>query len=792
MWNKIASFILRRRVYLLIGITVFTALMTWQALKVEMDYHYTMMLPESDPAFQDNIKFKEIFGEEANGIIIGFEDKGIFELSEFKKLKILCDSIKTIPNVTNVLTIIDAYNLRTITTTDSTGKIDRKFETYQLFPKNINNQAELDSLKAVFFSLPIYEGLLYDKEKSTFLMTVSISKDILNTAERLPVVDKIKSFVDNYTETANVTAHVSGHPYIRSVMMVQTKHEIMILVILAAVICILILIIFYRNIKIIVTTVLIVGVAVACSLGVMGIMGYKFTILTAMVPPLLIVIAVPNCVYIFNKFYAESKNHGNKIKALHRVIVRIGASIFMTNFTTATGFLTFLITNNNYLIQFGIAAACGIMTIFVASIIIIPCCFCFWKLPSDKKLTRLDNVHTRKIVNFFVMLVSKHRTAVYIGFACLLGFAIFGITQIQRSGYILDDVKHSDPLYKDLKFLEAKFNGAFPLEILIESKDSITNLNFVEQVEKINELQTRLEKYPDISKSMSVANFAKFAYQAYSRGKAENYKLPPDLATYKKIFERMPKIENNLSKTFVDSTRRNARINLFINDLGTDKMDVLMPKLQAEIDTVFNMEKTFDENDNICYNKTKTSNYNTLITGSTVLYFISNKFLTVNLAQSIGLAIFIIVCLMLWMFRSPRMVLISIIPNLIPMLVTGGVMGIFGVPIKPSTLLVFSIVFSISIDDTIHFLSKFRQELRINNNVHEVCLISLKETGLSMIYTSIILVFGFLIFAFSGFGGTVALGVLVPAALFIATFSNLILLPSLILTFEKKLQKKYL
>lgn len=774
MWNLVARLILRNRIALLVIIGIITIFMGLQIKKVEMDYHYANMIPEKDSAYINNKKFKEIFGEEANGIIFGIEDDNFFDLNKFKALDNLCKDLKNIKNVTQVLTVNKSINIRQKTTTDEDGKTNREFEIYNIFPENISSQEELDSLKNIFQSLPFYKGLLYNDTNNVYLLVVSISKEVLNSAERIPVVQEIESVVNNYSKTNNIKVYTSGHPFIRTKIMVMTKAEIKIFIFLALLICVIILYIYFRSFKVIMVALLVVGIGVTWAVGLMGILGYRITILTAMIPPLLIVIGIPNTVYLLNNYHVETRRHGNKILALQRVIAKVGNAICTTNGTTAAAFATFIITNNNLMVEFGIISSCGIMFIFLAALIIIPSIFSFLQPPSGKYTKHLENKVVTKIVSALNKVVNNHRTIVYFIFGSLIIVSIFGITLIKRTGYILDDVPHKSAIYKDLKFLEHNFNGAFPLEIVIQSKDTLSGIDLVHQIQKLDNLQAKLLKYSELSRSMSIADASKFLYQAYSRGKTENYKLPPDLKTYETIFKRLPKLNNGLTKAFVDSTNTITRVSLNIEDIGTDRMEVLLPKIKKDIYEIFPEDK-----------------YSSIVTGSTILYFTGTTYLIDNLFSSLFLAFLIIISFMFWMFRSMKAVLISLIPNIIPMLATAGLMGYLGIPIKPSTIIVFSIAFGISVDSTIHFLARYRYELYLNSgNVGKSVRNSLSITSISMMYTSTILLFGFSIFTASSFGGTVALGLLVSIALFISMFSNLVLLPSLFLTLEKTLQKK--
>jgi len=754
---------------------VITAFMTWQATKIEMDYHYANMLSEDDPVYLDKLKFHSIFGDEANGIVIGFVDKDLFKYDRFIAFQNLCEDLLKIENVSSVLTVSQAVNAHQVTVEDEFGSKKRQFETYPIFPQNISSQEELDSIKGVFFSLPFYEGMLYNSNKDVFLMSVSLNKDILNSKERIPVVLEIEKVIKAYSEKENVEIHISGLPFIRTKMMNLIKNEILIFIVLAALVCAIILYLFFRSFKVIGVTMIVVGVSVLWAIGLMGLVGFKITVLTGMIPPLLIVIGIPNTIFLLNKYHSETVAHGNKILALQRVISRIGSAVFLSNLTTAAGFATFTITNSSLLVQFGIIASFGILFTFISALIIIPSIFSFLQPPSNKYTKHLKSKFITKVVDVLSNIVTKHRPKVYITVSLVIIIAAYGVTKIERTGYILDDVPDSDALKIDLKFLEKNFNGVSPLEIAIESKDSLQGTEMVYQIQKIDSLQQKLSVYPELSRSLSVADAVKFLYQAYSKGNVEKYCLPPNPKTYETIFKRLPTgLDDNLAKSFIDSTYRITRISLNIADIGTNGMEKLLPQVKSDIYSVFPKDK-----------------YNTIITGSTVVFFTGTTYLINNLFISLSLALLIITLLMFALLRNPKLVGIALIPNLIPMLVTASLMGYFGIGIKPSTILVFGIALGISVDGTIHFLTKYRQELSNNDwNIGLSVRKALKETGTSMMYTSMVLFFGFLIFTASSFGGTIALGLLISMTLMVAMICNLVVLPTMLLTLEKKLNKK--
>ncbi len=777
MWKKISSIILRNRVVLLIIIGIITIIMGYFASTVKMDYNYASMLPKTSQEHIENKRYKEIFGEEANAVIVGFSDSNFFELNKFKAIQDLTASLQKIDYITYVLSFNEAINLKQVTVKDENGKSKRQFETYKIFPKDINSQSELDSLKNIFYNLPFYDNLLYSKEANVFLMSIYISEEIINSKERIPIVNAIRKNITDFSEQNNIESYISGHPYIRTQMMDMIQSEIVIFVILAALVCVGILFLIFKSFNVITVALFVVLASVLWGMGLMGILGFKITVLTAIIPPLLIVIGIPNTIFLLNKYLYETKQHGNKILALQRVIMKTGNAIFLTNLTTAVGFATFIVTQSAILVEFGVIASLGIIFVMLNALIIIPSVFSFLSPPSQKYTKHLDSKAIRWVQSYIIHIVTLRRPLVYIAFSGLLILSIFGISRIQRTGYIMDDIPHDNKLYTDLKFLEKHFKGVSPLKIAIEfDADSLSDMEMITLIQNVDSLQTRLEKHPELSKTLSISNTFKFLYQAFSKGAANKYTLPPNLRTYEVIVKRLPNnnINDYIIGSFIDSTMTKTSISMNVADIGTDKMIELVKKIRSDIEPYFPKEEA-----------------SVLLTGSTILYTKGSTYLTNNLFISLGLALIIIAAFLFWMFRSFRMTIISLIPNIIPMILTAAVMGFFNIPIKPSTVLVFSVAFGISVDDTIHFLSKYRQELKINNwNIKLSTKHALIETSMSMMYTSVVLFFGFSIFIFSNFGGTVAMGLLIAIALFIAMFSNLILLPSLLLSLDKFISKK--
>lgn len=768
-WTKVAGLILRNRYLVLLLVAVFTAFLATQMKYMRFSYTEANLLPENHEANIEYNQFLKIFGEEGNLIILAVKDSTLFTPEKFNAWNQLTKKIDSSKEVDFSVSIADIQELKA-------DRKNRKFVLEPLLKKKPTSQKEVSAIKKQLFeNLPFYDNLLYNKETGTVQTAIYINKEIVNTPVRRDFIfNTLIPTIKKFEKEQNLQVRVSGMPYIRTLNSQNIQDEILLFVVGALLITAIIFFFFFRSFRATFITLLVVMIGVTWAFGFIGLFGYEITVLTALIPPLIIVIGVPNAIFLINKYQQEVKKHGNQAKSLQRVISKIGNATLMTNITTASGFATFVFTKSQLLKEFGIIASINIVGIFILALLIIPVIYSFMPLPKKKHLNHLEKKWIDNVVNWMEEMVRHNRIAIYITTIVIIVFGIIGVYQIRVSGSLIEDMPKSRQFYKDIKFFEDEFGGIMPLEIFIDTKKEkgVMKLSTLKKMEKINQA---IEQFPELSKPISITNLVKYSKQAYYLGNPKYYQLPTSqeqnyIFAYTKNSNENSKMLTNL----VDSTGRYARITTFMKDIGTDKMTIIQNRLNAVI------AKEFPSDD-----------FEVHLTGKALVFLKGTNYLINNLIISLSLAILLIALFMAWMFRSYKMILISLIPNILPLLITAGLMGFLGIPIKPSTILVFSIAFGISVDDTIHFLAKYRQELQSNNwKITRSVYSALRETGVSMFYTSIVLFFGFLVFTVSSFGGTIALGGLVSVTLLFAMVSNLLLLPSLLLSFEKKISNK--
>ncbi len=768
-WAKTARIILRNRILILFLVAGFTVFLGLQWKNMRFSNSQANLLPDDHPVNIEYRSFLKQFGEEGNAVVFAIKDTALFTPENFNRWNKLSKQLAAFPEVEFVLS---TDNLQELVKNDT----KKEFELKPLIKKQFTKQAELDSVTTHLFNdLPFYEGLLFNKKTHTIRTVMYLDKDIVNTTVRKDfILGDMTNLIESFEKDTGLDVRISGMPYIRTMNSQNIIDEIGKFILAALGVTSLLFFFFFRSVRATLISMGVVIIGVMWAFGILGLLQYEITVLTALIPPLIIVIGIPNCIFLINKYQQEIKKHGNQALSLQRVISKIGNATLMTNVTTASGFATFIVTDSKLLKEFGIVASINIIGIFVLSLLIIPIVYSFLHPPKTKHLKHLNKKWIDAFVNWTVRVVREQRIAIYITSLVLLVLSIIGIYQIDISGSPIEDMPKKEQFFKDIRFFEAEFDGIMPVEIVVDTKKPKGVLKPA-TLKRINQLNEVIEEIPELSKPVSVVNLVKYSKQAFYNGIPKYYQLPTSQEnTFIMDFARKSSDNGNLLKSFVDSTGQTARITTFMKDVSTSRMEDIEARLQENIAKFFPSER-----------------FSVYMTGSALLFLKGTKYLVKNLVLSLALAIALIALFMAYLFRSFRMIIISLIPNLLPLVVTAGVMGFVGVPIKPSTILVFSIAFGISVDDTIHFLAKYRQELMVNNwRIKTSVYAALRETGVSMFYTSIVLFFGFSVFVISNFGGTVALGALVSATLLFAMLANLVLLPSLLLSLEKSIANK--
>lgn len=768
MWQQLASFILRNRLWLLISLGVLTLGAGYEATKVQMQYDFAKAVPADDPDFVDYLAFKKIFGEDGSVLVVGIQTDKLFNKDFFNSWIKLTNQVKEIDGVENILSLGNLYSLQ---------KND-SLQTITMMPLvkgPFNTQQQVDSIQQLIADLPFYEGLLYNPESNVTLLAITLNKQKLDSKARIALVNTIEQVCNDFGKAHSLEIYYSGLPYVRTMYSSKVADEIIVFTYLSIAITALFIFIFFRFFSAVIFSLIVVIISVLCTSATMPLFGYKITMLTGILPPLMVIIGIQNCIYLLNVYHQEFRAHGNKMLAIIRLISKNGLPLFLTNVTTAVGFCVFSFSGTAMLDQFSIVSGINIMLVYIISLVFIPIVYSYLPPPKLKHTKHLDSTSLNKVMDWCNKVVYNHRRIIYLVTLLVCGISVWGAFKVQNLGYVVDDLPKGDKVFTDLKFFESHLKGVLPYEIKIDTKKPGGVKDYA-TLQKISKLQKLLREYPEFSKSVSIADLLKYANQAYHDGD-KRYYIVPSVLEISDILNYMPKSNNgsqNILKSMVDSTYQIARISIQMADIGSAAIKELNPKVKAEMDALFPKEQ-----------------YDVSITGTSLIFLKGNDYLVENLLQSMIAALIIISVMMAFLFFSWKMVLISLIPNIVPLLMTLGIMGFFDIRLKPSTIIIFSIAYGIVVDFTIHYLAKYRNALKRNNWDMKIAIPqSLTEAGPSIIYTAVALFFGFIIFAASNFGGTVALGVLTSLSLLFGMLMNLLLLPSLLLSLEKRINPK--
>lgn len=771
-WEFIARIVLKNRLAILCVILLITVFLGLQWKNIQFSFTEANLLPDNNNVNKEYNAFLDKFGEEGNLIVVGVKDDAFFTPKSFAAWNKLMTEIKAQKEVDLVVSINDLKQL----------KKNDSLQTFELVPfvdvQKTSDKSYLQSIKKdLFQNMPFYEGLLFNKKNGSIRSAIYLDKKIVNTAHRKDyIVSDFIPKIEAFEKETGIDLRVSGMPYIRTLNAMSILNEISLFIGASLLLTSLIFFFFFRSFRATLIAILIVVIGVMWTFGLLGLFHYQITVLTALVPTLVIVIGIPNCIFLTNKYQQEYSAHGNKAKALQRVITKVGTATLMTNLTTAAGFATFIITSSELLKEFGIISSLSIVSLFFLCLIVIPIYYSYQPVPKAKHLEHLNRNYTRVFITWIEKTVKHNRRYVYIVAIFLFLVSIMGALKIKTSGSLIEDMPKNTSFYKDIVFFENEFEGIMPLEITVDTKRK-KGVMKLSTLRKMDEFQETIEEIPELSKPISILNLVKYSKQAYYNGNPDYYELPTSqeqsfILSYAKNASKNSK--NNIMKSYVDSTGQVARITTFMRDIGTGNMAKIEDKLWEKANKVFPKDR-----------------YNVVMTGKALVFEKGTQYLLDNLVSSLLFAVLLISLLMVFMFRSFKMVVVSLIPNLLPLMITAGLMGYFGIPLKPSTILVFSIAFGLSVDDTIHFLAQYRQELAHNNwKIKKSVFATIRESGISMFYTSVVLFAGFSVFMLSDFGGTVALGGLIAITLAFGMLSNLMLLPCLVLTLNKSLANK--
>jgi predicted RND superfamily exporter protein len=773
MWYRLGQNILKYKKTYLFFILLSTVVMGYFAVQIKLSYEYTKAIPSDNPKFIVYNEFVKKYGVDGTTVVVGFKTDQFYTKDFFNQVDALHKTIKQNTAVAEVMSIPTAYTI-------SKDSVETKFNAAKIFQAPYTSDSLLLADKTVFENLPFYQNLYYNPDSNSYIMAISFIADSINSVSRTKIIGSIQNELERFSQSTKTEVHISGLPFIRTIMADRIKKEMLWFLVGSLVLSAITLLLFFRSISATIMSLAVVLMGVIWSLGTMVLLGQKITLLTALIPPLIVVIGIPNCIYFLNKYHTSYRETNDKDKAIVQMVGRMGVVTLFCNITAAIGFFVFALTKSPLLKEFGWVSGLNIMILFFISLFFIPPVLSYLPVPKAKHVRYLDNQYLEKILIKIERWAFTHTKWVFGITIIAILISLVGVLQIKKEAFIVDDLPKQDKLYTDLKWFEQHAGGVMPLEVLVDTKKPNGLIRSIKPLEQIEEFNTFLLEQPELGKPLGLLEGIKFAKQAFYDGDSLSYAVPTgtEMAFIGPYFasaapkEGVKPTGNNpaqLLNKFIDSAKRQTRISVNMKDIGSAKLPILLQKIDSASIAIFD-----------------TAKYNVVITGSSVTFLEGSNFIVKGLGESIFWAFLLIAICMIFLFRSFPILICSLIPNIVPLFITAGIMGWTGVSLKPSTVLVFSVALGIAIDVTIRFLVNYKQELpHLNYQVHTTLVQTIKHTGISIIYTSLVLVAGFIIFCFSDFGGTKALGWLTSITLVVSTLTNLVLLPALIKSFIK-------
>lgn len=754
-WSRAATWILDHprpiAVVIILGTLVFGYLM----MGLETD-HAAANFAGSDEAFHR--EFREagrVFGRSETVLYVVLHETDLFAPEFLRRLDSLTTTFQQKRGVESVLSLANVPFL---------NRVNGDLRAVPALDLSLDS----GDLSQRFLDQPFLRGLLISEDSTATVMMIRIDPEFNNRPERIDLVNEIGAAV----ESMPGSAALAGFPYLRSQYAKRVSSEAPLFTVMALLISLTFLYLTFRAWRTVFLPTVIVGVGIAWTFGLMALFDQKLNIVTAVLPALIVIIGMANAIHLTTKFFDQYLVLRSRREAMLVTLRTVGTATFLTSLTTAIGFAVLLLSGNRLLEGFGGFAAIGIMILYVLSIALIPMVYIRVRPPRSDIISLATHDRFSDYFDAKARLTRRFSGSIIVLTGMLVVIGVIGVTKISTDIFVFSDFYPDDPLRRDLAVFEEKFGGVLPMEVVIES-DRPGRFRTLGAMRSMERLEHALGTFESVGMTLSAVDLVKLGNQAYFGGNPAAYRLP---STYE-----LPFLQDALGRfldagpeddllgnlpLFVDSTFSRARIYLGVADIGTEQMNVLADSVASLTASTF----TGDE-------------YDVVVTGTAILSTRSGESLVRNLILSLSVALVVISILMAFLFRSAALTFISLAPNMIPLLIVGGAMGFAGITLKPSTALIFSLAFGIAVDDTIHFLAKYRIHRWEGMERDDAVRKTLGETGKAILFTSLVLMGGFLVFTLSSFGGTVTMGALTALTLGVALIANLFLLPALLYRF---------
>ena len=716
---------------------------------LRLDYRFENFFPENDPDLVYYYDFVNEFETDNDFFIVGIKNNnGIFKQEFLQKLEALTDTLRKIEFINSIKSptslkfpVAGPFGVITVPYIHTDKPEFYKTDSARIYAsENLVGSLFSEDGKIVSIQLKHEEELVKSQ----------IDQLVLN------VENTVASF--DFDET-HIVGKIRGQHYFTE----QMIFELLLFVGISIILVSLFLYFSFRAFWGVWVPFLVIGFSVLWLLSLLSFINKPINLLTTLLPTILFVVGISNVVHILERFIYELRNKAEKLKAIKIAFKEVGLATFLTSFTTAVGFFTLNTSNILPVKEFGTYTAIGVLISFVLAFTLLPSVLVIAKKPEITKKGSEVHFWTNKLAGLFAWLLPNRRN-VLAGFLGLIVISGIGISLLKVDNFFIEDWVVKDEIRDDYRFFEKQFSGFRPFDIAIWVKDSSTSFNDYEVLKELEIIDVEIKKTYKTKFVVSPLNFVKIANQSIHGGKSEYYKIPDTEKEYKSLISKFRNFKSPTIKSFVNQSAKKARFSAKIIDYGGAKMNLLNQDIENSLQQKLNPKLIGFQ-----------------LTGMPYLVDKNNKKLSTNLIIGLLIAFLIVAVLMGLLFKSFSMIIVALIPNILPLGLIAAFMGYFGIDLKIATSIIFTIAFGIAVDDTIHFMSKYRIELNKNKGKLYALKRTFLQTGKAIVVTSIILSSGFFILILSQVTSSFYIGLLISLTLLFALICNLVLLPVLIL-----------
>lgn len=750
IFNKIISLQILYPFRFLIVISLITIFSIIQLFFLKFDFTIENLFPENDQEVEQYYSFRDEFGREDNIISLTYNCDDPFLLKNYLENKKITQNLSKINGILNVLSI-------------SNLGIELNISETNLPDENLT-QKQIDEIRNYIFKYSIFTNNLISEDGTITSIILEVDESFNDHPGRLKIMKDIENIIDN----SNWDWYETGIPVLRTKYVQYMIGDFIKFFPPVTIILFLVLYMMFKSMKIVLLPILTVFISVIWILGLMSLFDFSINIITYIVPTLVMIVGVADSVHILIKYNQDIKISNNTKISIKKTIQGIGNAILLTSLTTSIGFLSLLSTNIVMIKEFGFLVAIGVLIAFLVSIFLIPPLLILMdntyplKTKSSKKgiryyiLKRI--VEVNKNHHFIILIISSIFIALFIYFA----------SKVESNSALLDDLSSGNELFDDMKFTEENMGAVFPFEVIITAKDEKNN--FIENgiansriIVFVDKIQKKINSIPEIRKTISVVDYLDIINDNFNEESEEKSYLNDEL-----IFQYFV-LNEDIFQNLINFEYSKTRISARIKDINSTRAKEIVKEI--------NEWKSENIPDDIQIS----------LTGTTLMALKVNDYLVNNLIISFLIAFGVIFISMGFLFKSLKLAIFSMIPNLIPILFLAAIMGIFDIKLRPTTAMTFAIAFGIAVDDTIHYMVRFRQELSMNNgNFIEANSETIFSTGNAIISTSLILGCGFLVMVSSNFLPSRDFGFLSAITMFGAIIGDLFFLPTMLRLLKPK------